>query len=290
MNGGEKPVRIYLADIRPLFREETLRRAYGLLDGARQKKMDALGTVPGRAACAAAGLLMRYALEQNGQAGARVEYTPLGQPVTEKGYLSVSHSGIYAVCAWDPNPVGVDIQELRRIRAGMLCRCLTAAERRVLERKWAVRGPLDAAGLETAFPGREGEPPARDGGASDPRREGGVSDPRQEDGASDPRQKDGTGTLSPEQGLDFLRLFSAKESYMKLTGQGMSLGFDRIEADPAAGTVSDPQGQWAAARLYECAAPEGYVLTVCRAAPRREGPDAAGESGMRRNLWPEGAE
>ena len=214
--GKERMLRIYLADIRPLFQEELLQRAYALLDEARRKKLDALGTAAGRAACAAAGLLMRYALEQDGQAGARVEYTPLGQPVLEKGCISVSHSGVYAVCVLDQSPVGVDIQELRRVRTGMPERCLTEAERTALTRKW--------------------------------------KNADQE-----------TGMLLPGPERDFLRYFSAKESYMKLTGQGMSLGFDRIRADWEAGTVCCPDGVWPMARLYECAAPAGYVLTACRA-------------------------
>ncbi len=214
--GEERMLRVYLADIRPLFQEEMLQRAYTLLDEARRKKLDALGSAAGRAACAAAGLLMRYALEQDGQAGARVEYTTFGQPVPEKGCISISHSGIYAACVLDQGPVGVDIQELRRIRTGMLDRCLTAAERKALVQKW-----------------------------KDPDR--------------------GSGTLLPGPERDFLRYFSAKESYMKLTGQGMSMGFDRIRTDWEAGTVCDVDGVWPTARLYECAAPEGYVLIACRA-------------------------
>lgn len=44
-------------------------------------------------------------------------------------WLSLSHSGEYAVCAVSDRPVGVDIQSLRRPNEGIARRCFTERER-----------------------------------------------------------------------------------------------------------------------------------------------------------------
>ena len=38
-----------------------------------------------------------------------------GKPICHNGYLSLAHSGEYAVAAWDEVPIGVDIEKLRSL-------------------------------------------------------------------------------------------------------------------------------------------------------------------------------
>ncbi len=36
-----------------------------------------------------------------------------GKPICESGYLSIAHSGEYAVAVWDERPIGVDLEHIR---------------------------------------------------------------------------------------------------------------------------------------------------------------------------------
>ncbi len=58
--------------------------------------------------------------------------TPLGKPVAEGCFFSVSHSGALVVCAAGRQPVGVDAEELRPFDAALAERYFTAAERELL--------------------------------------------------------------------------------------------------------------------------------------------------------------
>ncbi|MDO4293500.1 MAG: 4'-phosphopantetheinyl transferase superfamily protein [Eubacteriales bacterium] len=203
-------IRLYLADIRPLYREELLRRAYRLSAPERQKKADACRGLQKKAASLTAGLLADYAKRQNGYGDCLVWYGESGQPCLEikKGrrpvWLSLSHSGDYAVCAFAFCPVGVDLQQERPVRSGLLRHFLAPGE--------------GTEGLEID-PGR------------------------------------------------FFRLWTVKESAMKLTGRGMALGFDRVRVDLEGGSASflETAEEEAAGRMVcrEYPAPEGYWLSAC---------------------------
>ena len=62
---------------------------------------------------------------------------------------------------------------------------------------------------------------------------------------------------------DFLRRFTAKEGYMKLTGAGMALGFRRLFVNLDERIVFETEHLEKKARFLECCAPAGYFLTVC---------------------------
>ena len=36
-----------------------------------------------------------------------------GKPICDTGYLSIAHSGEYAVAVWDEHPIGVDLEHIR---------------------------------------------------------------------------------------------------------------------------------------------------------------------------------
>lgn len=52
-----------------------------------------------------------------------------GKPVIEDGYVSLSHSGKYAVCAYYPSPVGVDLEVWRDVRPSLAKRLLSDSEK-----------------------------------------------------------------------------------------------------------------------------------------------------------------
>ena len=101
----KKQVIVYVADIRPLYEEALLKKAYKLADEARRQKADMYIGKERRAACLAAGLLADEAKRRCGYGDCPVRFTQQGQPYLEipegrkKAWISISHSGDYAACA-----------------------------------------------------------------------------------------------------------------------------------------------------------------------------------------------
>lgn len=221
-------VRLYLADIRPLYQEKMQQRALALVDAQRWQKAEACRTPGGRAASLTTGILADYALRLNGLTGCRVCYDEKGKPRIwkkaaagpgfdgpEPAYISLSHSGDYCVCAVSAVPVGVDIQKKGQVYTGMLRHFFAEAERLEFSEKY---GLSEEAKL-----------------------------------------------LPKEAAEAFMQLWTVKESYMKLTGTGMAAGFANLKVDPGSATVWEErrkEGPVAVWTQYD--APEGYFLTACR--------------------------
>lgn len=213
----KKQVIVYVADIRPLYEEALLKKAYKLADKARRQKADMYIGKERRAACLAAGLLADEAKRRCGYGDCPVRFTQQGQPYLEipegrkKAWISISHSGDYAACAVGYCPVGVDIQKETTVRERIGERCYAPGE----------------------------------------------------------RQDFGEGLDKK----DFFRRWTVKESYMKLTGAGMALGFSNLFADMDARTVYETEYLERKACFRECRAPEGYFLSVCFVPEDTDGQD-----------------
>ena len=90
-------VKIYLADIRPLFDETMQKKALAQLDEVRRQKALSCRQTKQRAASLTAGLLAEEAKRRNGFDGCPVCYTKNGQPYLfiqdgRRAFLSLSHS------------------------------------------------------------------------------------------------------------------------------------------------------------------------------------------------------
>ncbi|MBQ7839289.1 MAG: 4'-phosphopantetheinyl transferase superfamily protein [Lachnospiraceae bacterium] len=236
----EGRIRIYLADVRPLYEETLQRKVYEKLPEVRQKKADACKMLSARAASLAVGFLAEYAVRQEELSYEEIFYEAGGRPVVKrrKGqqplYISLSHSGDYAVCALCRQPVGVDIQQGKKIRTGMLRHFMTPKEAAEFCRYYEIDSKsylLDDV--------REKNAPCSDG--IQPER----------------------GFLSREATEAFFRDWTAKESYMKLTGKGMSLGFSNLTVDWKNRRISEKTADNKSARLFWVQAPEGYFMTAC---------------------------
>ena len=126
-------VKIYLADIRPLFDETMQKKALAQLDEVRRQKALSCRQTKQRAASLTAGLLAEEAKRRNGFDGCPVCYTKNGQPYLfiqdgRRAFLSLSHSGDYAVCAFSDCPVGVDLQQRTKIRRSVLQKFVKSGE------------------------------------------------------------------------------------------------------------------------------------------------------------------
>ena len=90
-------VKIYLADIRPLFDETMQKKALAQLDEVRRQKALSCRQTKQRAASLTAGLLAEEAKRRNGFDGCPVCYTKNGQPYFYTGW----ETGIF-----EPFPFG----------------------------------------------------------------------------------------------------------------------------------------------------------------------------------------
>lgn len=261
MSGEAGWIRFYLADISPLYQAKTQRYVYEHLDEERRRKADACKLPGAKAASLAVGFLAQYALQDNGYAGWRVCYGKTGQPLVQKErqdmrpmigkteedgnctaeeapYLSLSHSGDYAACAIADCPVGVDIQKIQPVRHNMLRHFFTEEEEKEFRKRH---------GLEECRAGVEGALYSVDA-----------------------LSQESACFLSEAAAREFLRLWTAKESYMKLTGAGLALGLSNVAVDLERGEVWERRsapgngtGSGMKCSVRELKAPEGYFLTAC---------------------------
>lgn len=76
----------------------------------------------------AAELALSFAISGERLAPPVYRYEKSGRPVLEEGFVSLSHSGDHAVCAYSPAPVGVDIEVVRAVKPSLAARILSPRE------------------------------------------------------------------------------------------------------------------------------------------------------------------
>lgn len=159
-------IKLYLMEVSPLQNEKCFEQGLELVEPERRKKIEKSTQKKSRMLGLAAGLLAGYAAAEAarfpetvgsseavsgkieapewiwvtaGEAitrlsalpSAKIEKTPEGKPyfADRQGlFLSLSHSGEYAVCAVSDVPIGVDIQEYRNVKRNMLKKVLCSEE------------------------------------------------------------------------------------------------------------------------------------------------------------------
>lgn len=94
----------------------------------RLKKSAAIRNDAVRMQSYAAELALSYALSGEKLLPPEYRYEKNGKPVIEGGFISLSHSGRYAVCAYSDCPVGVDIEVPRRVDPNIAKRVLSEKE------------------------------------------------------------------------------------------------------------------------------------------------------------------
>ncbi|MDO4811062.1 MAG: 4'-phosphopantetheinyl transferase superfamily protein [Eubacteriales bacterium] len=104
-----------------------------LLSAERRKQVAGLAMEQDRKRTVAGELLVRRAL--GGKMGVEPKDVPLmrdadGKPYVEDApvYFSVSHSGLYVVCAVDERPIGVDVEVVRGAEEKFMRRVCTERE------------------------------------------------------------------------------------------------------------------------------------------------------------------
>ena len=123
---------LFWYDIRKMSEEE-YRAAYALLSPARQKRVDGIAAEDDRRRTVAAELLVRKAVGE--KLGITPEKVALSVDENDKPhiegdplYVSMSHSGAWAVCAIGEKPVGVDVEMIRAAQEKFIGRVCTETE------------------------------------------------------------------------------------------------------------------------------------------------------------------
>lgn len=143
-------------------------------------------------------------------------------------HYNISHSGGIVVCAISNSPVGIDIQQISYDPAKIL---KIAAHFFSQEEQQALNLLHEEKNSE----------------------------------ADSGRNSDSTG----ERALChlFCRFWTARESYIKLTGRGLAEPFSAFRPDLTAGRIITAAPSIESYYLTECPAPDGYCMTVCSTAP-----------------------
>ena len=128
----------YLADASVLEDEELYRRAFSLLGGETQTMINRYRFESDRRLETASQLLLRY--------GLACEWgRPPGEPALRFGvrgkpyllddpdlFFNISHSGRYALCAFDSREIGADVQEIRPVKDSVFKYALNPSEKEEL--------------------------------------------------------------------------------------------------------------------------------------------------------------
>ena len=113
---------------------DLLMRIMALSLPERRKRAQIIRNEKIRVTSLAAGLLLKYGLQQCGVIDFNICYTENGKPYLSGHDLcfSLSHSGEYAACVIDDKAVGVDIQKIVAVSHRAVSRFCTEAERQYL--------------------------------------------------------------------------------------------------------------------------------------------------------------
>ena len=119
-------------DIRQLDKE-TMARTVSMMDEARRRRVGDIAGEDDRRRTVAGELLARRVLAQRlgcGEGEVPLRWDDTGKPAVDAGgvYVSVSHSGPYAVCAAADVPVGVDVEVVRSADEKFMRRVCSEAE------------------------------------------------------------------------------------------------------------------------------------------------------------------
>lgn len=123
---------IYVLKISDIMTEFTTEQLNQLVPVFRRDMYQRYRNEADRERCLAAGVLLSYCMNEK---GVSLEETPsfnkagkLYFPEKERFYVNLSHGGGYAVCAWDTEEIGVDMEPFRKYKEATAKRICTKAE------------------------------------------------------------------------------------------------------------------------------------------------------------------
>lgn len=131
-------IRIYYDKITSYYDKGAFDEAYSRVDSRRKQKIDDLKNSQAKARSLAAGILLIKGAEDMGISHLLdgIEINEHGKPDFARGqgwHYNLSHSGEYVMLGIADNPIGVDIQEIKELKAKLADRFFHADEKAYLE-------------------------------------------------------------------------------------------------------------------------------------------------------------
>ena len=158
---------IYAADVSVLSDPALYEAAYAAVSPVRREKVDRLRFSSDKYLSLGVELLLQYGLNVRNIAAHSLFYGPQGKPllVGENLFFSLSHSGIWALCAISDCEVGCDVQQVDRVdiklsrrfapaeQADILSQTETEAQTELFYRYWTLKESFaKATGLGLKLP------------------------------------------------------------------------------------------------------------------------------------------
>ncbi len=111
---------------------EAFDAAYAALTPSRKEHIDRMKIADDRRRSLAGEILARELIKEHfGMSAPKIERAESGMPLTDCGvYISIAHSGDYAVCAAAREPIGIDIECRNSMKERLAERVCTEKERR----------------------------------------------------------------------------------------------------------------------------------------------------------------
>lgn len=134
--------KIYYDKINPYFDREVFDAAYREVSANRKKKIDSLSADAAKARSLAAEILLIKGTEDIGLSDLinHIEVNEHGKPDFWDGcgwHFNLSHSGEYVMLGIADSPIGVDIQEIKDMKANIADRFFHEDEKKYLEETFA---------------------------------------------------------------------------------------------------------------------------------------------------------
>ena len=125
-------LKLFCFDVSRLTEEEFL-KLYQSNDRQRQIKADKLQKEPSKKLSLAAGMLARVGISQHlhinpQDISFKTEKSGKPYAVGLDIHFSLSHSGSLAVCAISDSPVGIDVEQIKKVHLKVARRCFTEQE------------------------------------------------------------------------------------------------------------------------------------------------------------------
>ncbi len=131
-------MKAYIADVKELYKQEQLAKAYAIVDEERRQKANRLRFVKDKSLSLGAGLLLKKALEFEGINNAKIGHTTKGKPFLKDNndlHFNLSHSGTLVLCVIADMPVGCDIEYMSSVPSPELIKMvLSKSEQDALNR------------------------------------------------------------------------------------------------------------------------------------------------------------
>ena len=129
---------IYAADCSVLKDKTLFAECFAMMPENRKKAINSYKASEDRIRSLGAGMLLNSVLAENCPEvplPPEIEFKEDGKPFLagfDIFHFNLSHSGTYAVCAFDKTPVGIDIERIKPVKAGIAERFFSAEEQQFL--------------------------------------------------------------------------------------------------------------------------------------------------------------